>query len=147
MSNSISPDGLAGCFRCSFVWRPRKPDAAICPRCKSSLWDVPRLEKVKRGGGLGISDVIGPHRDEVLRLIAKNRASNPRVFGSVARGTASRRSDIDLLVDFAPEASAFDQVGLIQDLEDLLGRTVDVAEPGGLHWLIRAQVMWEAVRL
>jgi uncharacterized protein len=147
MSNSISPDGLSGCFRCSFVWRPRKREAAICPRCKSLLWDVPRLEKVRRGGGLGISEVIGPHHNEVLRLIAKNRASNPRVFGSVARGTASPRSDLDLLVDFGPGASAFDQVGLIQDLEDLLGRPVDVAEPGGLHWLIRPQVMWEAVPL
>jgi predicted nucleotidyltransferase len=48
-------------------------------------------------------------------------------------------------VDFDPEASAFDQMKLIADLEDLFGRTVDVAEPQGLHWLARPQVLFEAV--
>lgn len=147
MSNVIGADGLSGCFRCFFVWRPRTPEPGRCPRCKSRLWDVPRLEKVHRGGGLSVEEVLGPRRPEVLDLVRKNRARNPRVFGSIARGTATRKSDLDLLVDFEPGASAFDQIGLIQDLEDLLRRRVDVTTPSGLHWIVRPQAVWEAVPL
>ena len=147
MSNVIGPSGMSGCFRCFFVWRPRTSEPVRCPRCKSLLWDVPLLDKVRRGGGLGIPEIVQPHRAGILRAVARCHARNPRVFGSVGRGSATRASDLDLLVDFDPGASAFDQVGLAQDLEELLGRRVEVAEPGGLHWIIRPQVLFEAVPL
>jgi hypothetical protein len=54
------------------------------------------------------------------------------VFGSVARGEARLGSDLDLLVDFEPEASLLDHIGLFQDLESLLGVRVDVIDRDGL---------------
>ena len=147
MSNPLGPDGLSGCFRCGFVWTPRDPNAKLCPRCKSRLWDAPLIRPVRRGSGFGIEDIVGPKRSQLEQILRKNKARNPRVFGSIARNQASRKSDIDLLVDFEEGASALDQVGLIQDLEKLFRRKVDVAEPSGLHWLIRPQVLFEAVRL
>lgn len=147
MSNVIGPAGLSGCFRCFLVWRPRNPDVARCPRCKSKLWDVPRLTKVRRGGGLGVQEILGPHRADVLAALRTNHAGNPRVFGSVARGTATPKSDVDLLVDFDPKASAFDQVGLMDDLAGILGRKVDVTTSEDLHWIVRPQVLIEAVPL
>lgn len=147
MSNVLGASGLSGCFRCFLVWRPRTAEPVRCPRCKSLLWDVPVLRKVRRGGGLGVAQVLAPRRREILEALARNHARNPRVFGSVARGTATRKSDVDLLVDFDPDASAFDQVGLAQELEELLGRSVEVAEPAGLHWIVRPQVLFEAVPL
>ncbi len=76
-----------------------------------------------------------------------HKARNPRVFGSVLRSEATPDSDIDLLVDFDPGASAFDHVALAQALGRLFHRKVDVVEPQGLHWLIRPQVLFEAVPL
>lgn len=96
------------------------------------------------GTGLGIAEVFEGKRDRFREALRRNKARNPRVFGSVARNEATRRSDLDLLVDFDDDASAFDHVGLLQDLERLFHRKVDVAEPEGLHWLIRAQVLFEA---
>lgn len=147
VSNVIGPDGIQGCFRCFFVWKPRTPDPDRCPRCKSPLWDVPKLSKVHRGGGLGIAEIVTPRRNDILRLLRKNKARNPRVFGSVARGSATKKSDLDLLVDFDAGASAFDHIGLVQDLEDLLKRPVEVAEPDELHWIIRPQALFEAVSI
>jgi predicted nucleotidyltransferase len=70
-----------------------------------------------------------------------------RVFGSVARSAATLKSDIDLLVEFDDGASAYDQVELVLDLQELLRRKVDVVEEGGLHWLVKPQVLHEAVAL
>ncbi|MDZ4802496.1 MAG: nucleotidyltransferase family protein [Bryobacteraceae bacterium] len=70
------------------------------------------------------------------------------VFGSAARGEMRPDSDIDLLVEFLPEAEVdlFDHAGLMLDLTQLLGRKVDLVSKNGLKPLIRASVL-EAARL
>jgi len=145
MANIIDASGLSGCFRCHFVWRPRTQDPTRCPRCKSTLWDVPKLSKVRRGGGAGIKEVLEPHRHKIGEAVRRNRGTHLRVFGSVAASRAGSSSDVDLIVDFEPGATAFDQIGLAQDLEAILGRRVEVVTDRGLHWIIRPQVLFEAI--
>jgi uncharacterized protein len=70
-----------------------------------------------------------------------------RIFGSVARGTADERSDLDLLVDMEPRRSLFDLGGLSIDLEELLGCPVDVVTEQGLRDSIRSDVLQETVPL
>ncbi|HEX6605691.1 MAG TPA: nucleotidyltransferase family protein [Chloroflexia bacterium] len=94
-----------------------------------------------------INELLHAKREDILRTAARHGASNVRVFGSVARGEAGPSSDIDFVVELAPDRSLLDQVALLQDLEDLLGRRVDVVEPEGLHWYIRDRVLKEAVPL
>ncbi len=96
---------------------------------------------------LGIVDLLAGKRAEILRLAAQYKASNVRVFGSIARGEATPDSDIDLLVDFAPGYTLWDHVGLMQDLEDLLGRKVDVTAAKDLRDSLRPSVMQDAVPL
>lgn len=86
-------------------------------------------------------------REEILRLAAKHGAHNVRVFGSFARGDARPDSDVDFLVEFEPGRGMMDIGGFLLDLEDLLGRKVDVAEPGGLHWYVKDRILKEAVPL
>lgn len=78
-------------------------------------------------------DMVRERRDEILSAARRRRVSRVRVFGSVARGEARPDSDVDFLVDFEPDASLLDQVGLIQDLQELLGVGVDVISTGGLR--------------
>ena len=92
-----------------------------------------------------LSQLLQQHRDEILRIAAKHGARNVRVFGSVVRGQDTPDSDVDFLVSLEPGRSLFDLGGLLADLEDLLGRHVDVVEPEGLHWYIRDRVLKEAV--
>ncbi|MBR8832387.1 MAG: hypothetical protein N5P05_001851 [Chroococcopsis gigantea SAG 12.99] len=96
---------------------------------------------------MGIKELLKNKREEILTIAAQHGASNIRVFGSVARGEATNNSDVDFLVELSPERSLLDQIGLIQDLEKLLGVRVDVAELDGLHKLIRDTVLSEAVPL
>jgi hypothetical protein len=93
---------------------------------------------------MGVAELLDEKREEILRLAAKHGARNVRVFGSVARGEAGPESDLDLLVEFEPRRSLLDHVALKQDLEDLLGRTVDVVSEKALHWFIRDRVLGEA---
>jgi predicted nucleotidyltransferase len=65
-------------------------------------------------------------------VAAEHGASNIRVFGSVARGTSTPASDVDLLVDFEAGRTLLDQARLRRDLQQLLERSVDVVSAGGL---------------
>jgi len=88
------------------------------------------------------STILLAHRDQVLALARSSKASNVRVFGSIARGEDTPDSDVDLLVRFDPDASLFDLVELSDELEALLGVHVDVLSEGGLgngHQEIREQ--------
>jgi uncharacterized protein len=78
-------------------------------------------------------DVVRSRRGEILAAARRRRESRIRVFGSVARGDVGPDSDVDFLVDFDHEASLLDQVGLNQDLHELLGVGVDVVSSGGLR--------------
>jgi len=69
------------------------------------------------------------------------------VFGSVARGEARPDSDVDFLVNIEKGRNLLDRISLIQDLEDLLNRKVDVAESENLHRYIRDRVLREAIDL
>jgi predicted nucleotidyltransferase len=68
------------------------------------------------------------------------------VFGSAAQGTIRSNSDIDLLVEFLPEAEPglLDHAGLMLDLSELLGRKVDLVSKKGLKPLIRDSVIRDA---
>lgn len=93
------------------------------------------------------SELIKRKRDEIVRICKEHGASTVRVFGSVVRGEDDENSDIDFLVELEPGCSLLDLVALTQDLEDLLGRKVDVVEPEGIHWYIRSRVLEEAVNI
>ena len=69
------------------------------------------------------NELLHEKRDDILRVASKRGAYNIRVFGSVARGEADSKSDIDLLVDLEPGRSLFDLGGLLMNLQDLLGQS------------------------
>ena len=85
-------------------------------------------------------------RAAIVDICRKHGASNPRVFGSMATGSADPDSDIDFVVDLAPGRTLFDVAGLHDDLVELLGREVDILTPGSLRGRL-AHVAREAVPL
>jgi predicted nucleotidyltransferase len=94
-----------------------------------------------------MEQLLRQYRADILRLAAKHGARNVRVFGSVVRGEDTPESDVDFLVEVGSNRSFFFPGGLVADLEDLLGRHVDVVTEKALHSFIRARVLKEAVLL
>lgn len=92
-------------------------------------------------------ELLEAKREEILGIAAKHGARNVRVFGSAARGEADGTSDIDLLVELDEDRTLFDLGRMLMDLQDLLGRKVDLVTEAGLHWYIRDRVLKEAVPL
>jgi hypothetical protein len=88
---------------------------------------------------------VRAHRDEIYAIAEKYGVDNIRVFGSVARGEADDDSDLDLLIDVAPDTSLWDMSGFALDIEDLLGVFTQVTTPNGLKPRIRDEVLAEAV--
>jgi predicted nucleotidyltransferase len=97
--------------------------------------------------GLGINDLLKDKREEILRLAENYHATNVRVFGSVARGEATEESDVDFLVDFEPDYTLWDHIGLMQDLAELLERQVDIGTEDTLKERIKGRILREAVPL
>ena len=96
---------------------------------------------------MSIRQLLQSKRSQILQIAARHGARKVRVFGSVARGTARRGSDIDFLVDMEEGRSLLDHAALIIDLERLLKRSVDVASERGLRRLVRKEVLKDAVVL
>ncbi len=92
---------------------------------------------------------------EAIRRLGRNRQKLARfhvahmsVFGSTARDEATFHSDVDLLVEFEPEARVglFTFVRLQDFLADIMGSRIDLATPGALRPEMRDQILAEAVR-
>lgn len=90
------------------------------------------------------SQVLAEKRQLILEIISRYPVENPRVFGSVAKGTDTDSSDLDILVDTLPTTSMFHMGGLYQELHDALGIELDVRCPGDISKQFRDQVLSEA---
>lgn len=96
----------------------------------------------------GQLDPLVAERRPALRVAARrNKILRVWLFGSRARRDARPDSDVDLLVQTRPGASAFDIAGFLADAEEILGRKVDVADLDGLKPDFRARILPEAVPL
>ncbi len=110
------------------------------------------LERESASAGHRIPDQQ-PRKDEVLAELAalekplrERRLASLALFGSIARGAARPDSDVDVLVDIAPniQFSLIDLVSVKNFLEDRLGRRVDVVTKEGLEPAVRDRVLREA---
>jgi len=105
------------------------------------------LGRIRRALVGTLNERLFRHRDEIHRIVAEHHATAPRVFGSIARGEETTTSDVDLLVDFTPEAGLLDEIGLRLALADLLHVEVDVVASDTLRGEFRERVLREAVAL
>lgn len=90
------------------------------------------------------SQALRQHRDAICLAAARYRVANPRVFGSALHGNDREGSDLDLLVDPLPGTTLFDLGGLQDELQELLGVSVDVLTLQDLPAKFRDVVAQEA---
>ena len=93
-------------------------------------------------------------KQDILAKLRENRAAleargvrHAALFGSRARGEAGPDSDIDIMVEIAPDAGVdlFEYVGIVQYIEEMFPVRVNVANRRGLKPIVRPNVEREAI--
>ncbi len=77
----------------------------------------------------------------IFPILIKYKVGKASFFGSIVRGEATEKSDIDLLVELPRKASLLDLVGLKIELEEKLGKRVDVLTYNSLHPLLKDKIL------
>lgn len=98
---------------------------------------------------LALRELIDMRRAAIDALLTKYGATNPRLFGSVARGEAGPESDLDILVDMDPDVGniLFRASGLMEEVRQTLGREVDIFPVALLKRRVSDCALAEAVAL
>jgi predicted nucleotidyltransferase len=103
--------------------------------------------RCENGKYMTINELGNDKRDAILAIAARHGVQRVRVFGSFARGDAGEHSDVDFLIEAGPRTPPWFPGGLLVDLEEELGRRVDIAEESTLDPIIRDRVLREAIPL
>lgn len=96
---------------------------------------------------MSVYDNLVTRREEIYRLAKQYGVTRIRIFGSVSHKQETDTSDIDLLIDVDAERSLLDLALFSNELEDILGRKVDLVTEPALHPLLRTQILQEAAPL
>ena len=98
---------------------------------------------------LQLRALLAANTNELRALLDKYGASNPLLFGSVARGDANASSDIDILVEMNPEDGnlLMRASGLLEETRELFGKDIDIFPVQLLKSEINQQALNEAVPL
>lgn len=83
----------------------------------------------------------------VVPVLKKYNITKAGVFGSYAKGRASETSDIDLLVELTYPFSLLDFVGVKLELEEILGKNVDLVEYQAIKPIIRDSILNSEIRI
>lgn len=90
------------------------------------------------------SEAFHANRAAIRAVVARHRACNARVFGSVLHGDDVEGGDLDLLIDPLRQTTLMDIAAIQVDLERMLGVPVDVLTPKALPESFRDAVLAEA---
>lgn len=80
---------------------------------------------------------------EVVSILRHRGVKRAALFGSFVKGGAKKDSDIDILIEFKRGKTLFNLAGLKIELEEVLGRKVDLVEYSILHPLLKDKILEE----
>lgn len=82
----------------------------------------------------------------VFEVFSRNGIRRAALFGSYAKGTPTAESDIDLLIEFEPDRTPdlIDFIGIKHELEERLGKPVDLVMRSALDKYLRDEILSSA---
>lgn len=85
-------------------------------------------------------------KPQILKILKKNKIKKAGIFGSYVRGEQKKNSDIDIVVEPA-KGMGLEFIGVKLELEDKLGRKIDLVTYKGIHPLIKRKILKEEIRI
>ncbi len=132
---------LIKCQRCGYQWRTKsKRPYVSCPYC---------LTKVKNPEGrIPAQTSIEEIKSKIAPILKRCGVKKAGIFGSTVRGEAKGGSDVDILVEIEREdMSLLDFVRLELELEEAIGRKVDLGEYHTIKAPVKERILGEEVRI
>jgi len=86
-------------------------------------------------------------KKKITPILKRQGVIKAAVFGSFARGEERKNSDVDFLMEIAKNKTFFDLAGLKIEMEDKLGRKVDIVEYEAINPLIKKEVLKEQKKI
>lgn len=84
---------------------------------------------------------------KVVPILKRHMVNRAALFGSCIKGTMKKGSDVDILVDIKKNISLFDFIGIKLELEETLGKKVDLVEYDTIKPLLKNRILKEQVRI
>ncbi len=84
-------------------------------------------------------------KKQIVPILRKYGVKRASIFGSAVRGEMKESSDIDILVEIEKDISLLDFVALKLELEETLGRKVDLVEFDTIKPRLRERILKEQV--
>lgn len=92
-----------------------------------------------------MASTISSLKGKIIPILRRYRAKKAAVFGSYARGDAKKGSDVDLLVQLGEGISLLDFIGIKQEIEEKIGKPVDLVEYSAIKPSLRERILREQV--
>lgn len=83
----------------------------------------------------------------IVPILKKNKVKKAGIFGSYSQGKQTRNSDIDILVEVKRGTGLFEFVGIKQELEEKLGKKVDLVTYNSIDPLLREEILGSELRI
>jgi predicted nucleotidyltransferase len=74
-------------------------------------------------------------------ILQKHKVTKAAIFGSIAHGTSSAKSDVDILVELDDSYSLLDFIGIKLELEEALHRAVDLVEYSAIKPALKKYIL------
>ena len=85
-------------------------------------------------------------KPKIVKILKKYGIKKAGIFGSYAHGAQKKRSDIDILI-LPPKGMGIEFFGLNLELEEKLGKKVDLVSYNGLSKYLKGYILKEEVRI
>lgn len=95
---------------------------------------------------LKINKSLAMIKDKIINVLNKNNVKRAGIFGSYARGEQKKNSDIDILIE-PPKNIGFGFVGIALELEEKLGKKVDLLTYNGISPHFKKSILEDEVRI
>lgn len=86
-------------------------------------------------------------KSKITPILLKHHVKRAGIFGSMSTGEFTRKSDVDILVELGKDISLLEFVGIKYELEDCLGRSVDLVEYQAIKPRLRNRILSEEIRI
>ncbi|MBU1045733.1 nucleotidyltransferase family protein [Patescibacteria group bacterium] len=82
-------------------------------------------------------------KKQILPILKKHDIKKAAIFGSLVRGEAKKNSDVDIVIQIEKDISLLDFIGIKLEIEDTLGRKIDLVEYDTLKPIIKERILSE----